>query len=89
MGILTKAVFPAGLVMLSNAGLEITGVTDIELPSGILENVDEVSGQRRPWRSRMAARVGIEPTTKWLTATCSTAELPGNFEEWSENRPPV
>ena len=26
----------------------------------------------------MAARAGIEPATKWLTATCSTAELPGN-----------
>ncbi len=26
----------------------------------------------------MAAQVGIEPTTKWLTATCSTAELLSN-----------
>ena len=25
----------------------------------------------------MAARAGFEPATKWLTATCSTAELPG------------
>lgn len=25
----------------------------------------------------MAPRVGFEPTTKWLTATYSTAELPG------------
>ncbi len=24
----------------------------------------------------MAARAGFEPATKWLTATCSTAELP-------------
>ncbi|GEM_PF-6597666 len=27
----------------------------------------------------MAARAGFEPATKWLTATCSTAELPSNF----------
>lgn len=26
---------------------------------------------------QMAARAGFEPATKWLTATCSTAELPG------------
>ena len=25
----------------------------------------------------MAARAGFEPATKWLTATCSTTELPG------------
>ena len=25
----------------------------------------------------MAAQVGIEPTTKWLTVTCSAAELLG------------
>ncbi|SVC75458.1 uncharacterized protein METZ01_LOCUS328312, partial [marine metagenome] len=28
----------------------------------------------------MAARAGFEPATKWLTATCSTTELPGNWE---------
>jgi hypothetical protein len=27
----------------------------------------------------MAARAGFEPATKWLTATCSTTELPSNF----------
>lgn len=26
----------------------------------------------------MAPREGLEPTTQWLTATCSTAELPRN-----------
>jgi hypothetical protein len=26
----------------------------------------------------MAPRDGLEPPTQWLTATCSTAELPGN-----------
>lgn len=31
----------------------------------------------------LAARAGIEPATKWLTATCSTAELPGNQRGWS------
>ncbi len=25
----------------------------------------------------MAPRDGLEPPTQWLTATCSTAELPG------------
>src|SRR5437763_15803407 len=27
--------------------------------------------------SEMVTRVGIEPTTNWLKASCSTAELPG------------
>ncbi len=27
----------------------------------------------------MAPGVGFEPTAKWLTATCSTAELPGSI----------
>jgi hypothetical protein len=27
----------------------------------------------------MAARAGFEPATKWLTATCSTTELPSNL----------
>ncbi len=27
----------------------------------------------------LAPGVGFEPTTKWLTATCSTAELPRNI----------
>lgn len=28
----------------------------------------------------MAPGVGFEPTTNWLTANCSTAELPGNIK---------
>jgi hypothetical protein len=27
----------------------------------------------------MAPRVGFEPTTNWLTANCSTTELPRNW----------
>lgn len=27
---------------------------------------------------QMAPRVGFEPTTNWLTANCSTTELPRN-----------
>ena|SRR5690606_20311885 len=37
-------------------------------------------GLRRWKRRRMAPRVGFEPTTNWLTANCSTAELPRNGE---------
>jgi hypothetical protein len=29
----------------------------------------------------MAPREGIEPPTNWLTANCSTAELPRNAEK--------
>lgn len=29
----------------------------------------------------LAPGVGIEPTTNWLTANCSTAELPRNNKE--------
>ena len=30
----------------------------------------------------MAAQAGIEPATKWLTVTCSTAELPSKKWNW-------
>ncbi len=33
--------------------------------------------RRNSEKVKLAARVGIEPTTKWLTATCSATELPG------------
>jgi hypothetical protein len=30
----------------------------------------------------LAPRDGLEPPTQWLTATCSTAELPGNWKSY-------
>ena len=33
----------------------------------------------------MAARAGIEPATKWLTVTCSTAELPSKKDNKTRN----
>src|SRR5437763_8948873 len=38
--------------------------------------------------SEMVTRVGIEPTTNWLKASCSTAELPGQ-RATNDNKPPV
>ncbi len=41
--------------------------------------------RKRKTPYQMAARAGFEPATKWLTATCSTAELPGmGFKKGSE-----
>ena len=37
----------------------------------------------------MAAQVGIEPTTKWLTVTCSAAELLGKMAGWTGLEPAV
>ena len=40
-----------------------------------------VNQQRVLWFviCKVAARAGFEPATKWLTATCSTTELPSNL----------
>ena len=36
-------------------------------------------------RHKMAPWEGIEPPTNWLTANCSTAELPRNMSELYKN----
>lgn len=33
----------------------------------------------------MAPGVGLEPTANWLTANCSTTELPRNMNFFAEN----
>src|SRR5690349_9758569 len=37
--------------------------------------------------SGLVTRVGIEPTTNWLKASCSTTELPGQ-RATNDNKPP-
>ena len=46
-------------------------------------------GCRPNTRNKVAARAGIEPATKRLTAACSTTELPGKKKSAKETSPPA
>lgn len=44
-------------------------------------NFNRGARQNAPFQKifcKNAPRAGIEPATRWLTATCSATELPGN-----------
>ncbi len=42
-----------------------------------------LTGSGRQEIASLAPGVGLEPTTNWLTANCSTTELPGIINEFS------
>ena len=76
--------------MLKQAAFEVVGLADVEAAFWVLKGVDGTFGHKKSvagedndfkwdlW-SKMAARARFELATKWLTATCSTTELPSNL----------
>jgi hypothetical protein len=63
-----------GVVVFRETANRIVAGTDVESPSTVLQDVDPTSNLL----VFQAPRVGFEPTTRRLTAGCSTVELSGN-----------
>ena len=65
------------IVVFCEATVNIVGLTYVSLAIGINNDINEVRHSLRGARRniKLAPAVGFEPTTKWLTATYSTAEL--------------
>jgi len=76
-----KAVKPSHRFLLGReehgGGLGMEEVHRIQTPQPEVQNIEEKS--KINLGNVMAPRAGFEPATKWLTATCSTTELPRNI----------
>src|SRR5262245_24625926 len=75
---LVKTVRPFGRTVEPAAGCSFyPSSMNIELLQSVRIDRDQPGSHARA-RSKLAPRVGFEPTTNRLTAGCSTAELPGS-----------
>ena len=64
-----------GVIVLSEAPLQIGGLTNIDFTFRVLQDLDEKS------HCSMAPRARFELATLRLTAECSTVELPGSSHQ--------
>jgi hypothetical protein len=69
------------VVVLVNSTRHIVSLANIALAVRVDYDVYEKGHGGRCQRGNLAPAVGFEPTTKWLTATYSTAELCRNLKD--------